>query len=454
MLPRNATGQAITSYVTWISGPTPCAAAPDGKKEFHIVFLDNGRLALARDPALAPVLRCVRCGACANVCPVYRLVGGHHFGHVYIGAVGAILTYVFHDKDRARSLSLNCMGCGACKEVCAAAIDLPGMIREVAERLRKERARPLSGLALSRVMTNRPLFHRLLRTARRAQAPVTEAGYVRHLPQALMGEQGFRALPALADQPFRDRFPRAGLGAGTGPRVALFAGCLGDFVYPEQLDAAVRLITARGGRVVFPREQSCCGLPLLMMSESEAARKLAEQNVAAFQENRADYVISLCASCASHLKNAYPKLLPGWPEVESFAGRVMDFSRFAREVLGIAPEEEEPTGKKVAYHAPCHLCRGLGVRAQPRALIKASGNTYLPTPDEEVCCGFGGSYSLHFPELSSRMLAAKLDRVIAAGADMLVTDCPGCVLQLRGGLTRRGSTIEVRHVAELLDKSE
>ena len=129
VLPRNATGQALTSYVTWIHGANECKTAPDETKEYHIVLLDNGRRMMAQDPDFKQVLRCVRCGACANVCPVYRMVGGHDFGHIYIGAIGLILTYFFHGRENARNLVQNCINCQACKSVCAAGIDLPWLIK-------------------------------------------------------------------------------------------------------------------------------------------------------------------------------------------------------------------------------------------------------------------------------------------------------------------------------------
>ncbi|PIU32087.1 MAG: (Fe-S)-binding protein, partial [Syntrophobacteraceae bacterium CG07_land_8_20_14_0_80_61_8] len=154
-LPRNATGQKITSYVTWITGPVACAAGPEGRKEMHIVFLDNGRRALARDPIFAQVLRCVRCGACANVCPVYRMVGGHQYGHIYIGAIGLILTYFFHGRDKARNLVQNCINCGACKAVCAAGIDLPHLIKEIHTRIQDETGHPLQSSMLAKVLANR-----------------------------------------------------------------------------------------------------------------------------------------------------------------------------------------------------------------------------------------------------------------------------------------------------------
>ena len=104
--------------------------------------------------------------------------------------------------------------------------------------------------------------------------------------------------------------------------------------------------------------------------------------------------------------------------------------------------------KKVAYHSPCHLCRGLGVVQEPRELLATAGLDYLPARDEDTCCGMGGTFSMEFPELSAEVLKKKLDAVEETGADLLVTDCPGCVLQLRGGMAKRGGKVKVKHLAE------
>ncbi len=130
LLPRRATGQVITSYVSWITGANECRPGPDGRKEMHVVFLDNGRLALAKDQVFSEALRCMRCGSCANVCPIYSLVGGHNLGHVYIGAIGLILTYFYHGRKNDRAIVQNCLNCQACKAVCPAGIDLPHLIKE------------------------------------------------------------------------------------------------------------------------------------------------------------------------------------------------------------------------------------------------------------------------------------------------------------------------------------
>ncbi len=195
-LPRNATGQQITSYVTWITGANECLSAEDGKKEIHYVVLDNGRSELIKDPLFSQVNRCVRCGACANVCPVYRLVGGHKMGHIYIGAIGLILTYFFHGKDKAKNLVQNCINCEACKDICAGGIDLPRLIKEIHARIQEEDGQPLPTILLGKLLKNRKLFHTLLRTAKWGQKPVAEKdGFIRHLPMIFSKEHSFRALP-------------------------------------------------------------------------------------------------------------------------------------------------------------------------------------------------------------------------------------------------------------------
>ncbi|MCM0754842.1 LUD domain-containing protein [Desulfovibrio aminophilus] len=455
VLPRNATGQAISSYVTWINGRNECASSPDGKKIMHIVFLDNGRSALARDPLFSQVLRCVRCGACANVCPVYRLVGGHRYGHIYIGAIGLILTYFFHGRDKAKNLVQNCINCGACKAVCAAGIDLPMLIKEIHARILDEEGHSAPSTLLAAVLKNRKLFHTLLRSAKLAQKPLASGGYIRHLPMLLAKDQGFRTLPAIAAKPFRDLWPRIRPETKSPRyRVGLFSGCVQDFVYPEQCVAAVNVVAGKGAALDFPLDQSCCGLPVVMMGEIEAAREVARQNIRALDPGKYDYILTLCASCASHLKHGYLKLLgddPAWAvKVRQFADKVIDFSSFAHDVLKLGPEDFRKDGGSVTYHAPCHLCRGLGVKDAPRDLLRDAGLDYKPSEEEEVCCGFGGTFSMKFPELSAELLAKKLEHAEATGAQTLVTDCPGCVMQLRGGLEKKGSSMRVKHMAEIL----
>jgi iron-sulfur cluster protein len=458
VLPKNATGQALTSYVTWITGAVECAASATGKKILHIVFLDNGRLELARDPVFSEALRCIRCGACSNVCPVYGKVGGHTLGHVYIGAIGLILTYFYHGKDNARAIVRNCLNCQACKSVCPVNIDLPYLIKKVyGNILKDEGAKPAKNTILSAVMKNRRLFHTLLKMASTLQKPLVQkdAGVLRHLPFIFGKAHDFRSLPALAEVSFRDQWPKIRPRIQNPKfRVALFGGCVVDFVSPEQAISLVRLLSSHNVQMEYPMDQSCCGLPAMMMAEEETATEVAVQNLEALDPERYDYIIVLCASCGSHLKEGYSRLLADRPEMaeklRTLHDKLIDFSSFMVNVLKVAPGEFHQNQARVAYHSPCHLCRGLGVTREPRELLKTAGLDYAPCKDEDVCCGFGGSYSLEFPEISSEILRQKLDHVENTGAEVLVTDCPGCVLQLRGGMDKRKSRIRVRHIAEVV----
>lgn len=459
VLPRNATAQAITSYVTWIAGANECAAGPDGRKEMHIVFLDNGRSKIVKDPAFREILRCVRCGACANVCPVYRLIGGHKMGYVYIGAVGLALTYLYHGADKARSLVQNCIGCDSCKNVCSAGIDLPRITREIRSRLIKDEGNSRAGSVMSMVMKDRDRFHSLLKFIKFSQKPFTTKGgrFIRHLPAVLMGgsDQGFRQLPALAPKSFRQMFS----GVVKNPsspryRVALFSGCAQDFVYPEQIVAAVRVLNHFGVAVDFPLKQTCCGLPLEMMGQRETSLQVASQNVDAFEAGKYDAVITLCASCFGHLKNGYPELLAGTDDAYRagiFASKVINFSSFVFDVLGVKEEDFVKSGEKVTYHSPCHM-RNNGIVDAPRGLLRMAAD-YCPAKEEDTCCGFGGTYSMKFPELSAEIGKAKVKNCVESGASAVVTDCPGCTMQIRGVAEAGGQPLRVEHMAELLARA-
>jgi Fe-S oxidoreductase len=224
------------------------------------------------------------------------------------------------------------------------------------------------------------------------------------------------------------------------------------------MKACVKILGDNQVEMEFPDKQSCCGLPVQMMGEKKAARDVAIQNLRAFQKGNYDYVVTLCASCASHLKHSYPKLVAGDPQLESlameFSRKVIDYSSFVHDVLKVSDDAFRKSNESATYHAPCHLCRGLDVHDAPRDLIKTAGLEYRECDEEEVCCGFGGTFSMKFPELSSELLRKKLDNVEATGADILLTDCPGCIMQLRGGLRRRGSKVQVKHVAEVMAENK
>lgn len=455
-LPRSATGQKLTSYVTMMSGPAS-AIDMDGniieQKQMHIVLLDNGRIEMRNDPVFKQALQCIRCASCLNVCPVFQQVGGHVYGDVYTGGIGTILTSFFNSFDKAGELQNLCLRCERCKAFCPGKIDLPSLIVELRRRTVKKEGLPTGQrLILEKVLANRKLFHSLIRTASLAQKPFVKGNMIRHLPLFFSDLTEGRSLPAVAATPLRDKVGHSLPKGKAKAKVGFFGGCLGDFVYPEQGEAAYKVLNKMGMEVVFPQEQTCCGIPASQMGAPEVSVKLAKQNIEAFAKENVDYIVSLCPTCVEVLKHHFVDHLkddPAWKErAERFSARVVDFASFVAD-HGKNLKFNKLSGT-ATYHDSCHMKRALGIWKEPRELLAKAGIKLVEMKGCDECCGFGGSYSIKMPEISKAILDKKITNTEATGADLLALDCPGCKMQISGGLDAKGNKMPVKHTAELL----
>lgn len=456
ILPKNATGQAITSYVTWIRGAVPCAGAD---KELHIVLLDNGRSALADSPHCKDALRCIKCGACANVCPVYQTVGGHVFGHIYISAIGIILTAFFDGIDKAAELVRACIGCRACVSVCPSNIDLEGIILHLRSVIGDEEGIGVAkSIVFKKVMRNRKLFHTLVRAASLLQKPVSKGEpTIRHLPMHFSSLTEWRTLPTIAEKPLRDLLPAAAKKIDKPRyRVAFFGGCGNDFIYPQMGLDLVKVLNRLDVEVYYPQKQNCCGIPAAYSGDKATAVELAEQNVKAMLEEAPDYVVTTCPTCTMALKRDFVENLhdnPVWAEKARHLSEItMDVSAFIVNVLGAADRFKGlAAAEKVTYHDSCHLKRGAGVWKEPRELISTSGHRIEEMAHSDRCCGFGGSYSFtSHPKISRAINADKIDDIEQTAAATVAMDCPGCLINIRGALEKRGLDVRAAHTIELL----
>ena len=224
LLIRSATGQMISSYVTTVTGPRT-DEDEDGPEEFHLVIVDNGRSRLLADPELRESLNCLRCGACLNTCPVYRKVGGHAYGYVYPGPIGAVVSPMLTDLSKAKDLPYASSLCGACREVCPVKINIPRMLLHLRSELSEGRTYPdeknvsiMEKLAIKMwalAMAGPLAMGLATRIATLLQTPLVRRGRLTRVPPPLSGWTRYRTLPALSRKPFRHRW--RGLSKSRGP---------------------------------------------------------------------------------------------------------------------------------------------------------------------------------------------------------------------------------------------
>ena len=459
-LPRSATGQLLTSYVSILSGAVPNT---DGTpKDLHIILMDNHRSDMVADPKFKEALQCIRCATCLNVCPVFRLVGGHVFGKTYTGGIGTILTAWFDGLQQSEEIQGLCIQCGGCVPVCPGKIDIPGLILELRRRLVVKKGQSLGMKAIYGIVNNRRLFHSMLRAAAVTQKPFKQGRFIRHLPFFLGDMTEFRSLPAIAEVPFRDKVKAIPQPQGRDKAV-FYAGCLIDFAYPETGEALVRILNKAGVEVVFPDDQTCCGAPARYSGAYDVAAQNARDNLKALLATEARWVVSACPTCTVALKHDFIDTFrtlgqtEGLPEAQQLAAKTIDFSTLVKQLVdeGRLTFKEGQSLEKITYHDSCHLKRTLDATEPPRELLRKSGHEIAEMYECDTCCGMAGSYSLKLPEISAPILERKIKNIKDTGAGRVVMDCPGCVMQIRGGLDKDGAPVQVEHTAErLLDRLE
>jgi iron-sulfur cluster protein len=430
MLPRSGTGQVMTSYVNWITGPSRSADIEQsltigvhGPREMHCVILDNGREEMLADPVFRDALTCIRCGACSNACPPFMAVGGHQFGHIYNGPIGLVLTPFHHGLETADLPNTLCTQCNACQEICPVDIPLPRQILEHRRRGRKS----LRKKALLGVWKRPELADVLLR----AGAPFSAL-----VPGA----------PELARVPYRDRKARST--AGDQP-LTIFASCMVDRMLPEAAVALRQIADTAGYRVEFPKGQWCCGLIAANAGDFGGGAGLHGQLAKSLGDSKGP-IVTPSASCFG----AFTIDAPDWgaPAIEPIRSRFMDSTRFALELLAKRPELVRTDGMslKIAYHDSCQSLRQLGLKTEPRRLLALAGYEVVDIPDIANCCGFGGTFSLEWPRVAERLAKWKLDAIAKTGCTVVASDNPGCLIHIAAAARRRRIELRVAHVLELV----
>jgi len=410
---------------------------------------------------LEPLIeKCVLCGGCHAGCPTYNLTRYEHDaarGKVLLAS--AILKGEIEPDEKTRETFEHCLTCMNCTEICPAGADPVKVINaarnEIFEKVKGNRA---SKFIFSKLLPQRGLltfFTRILATATKFFKGMPALNF---LPLVHEGKK--KTFPDFKFSRLKNSYPETVLPKTEGKpfmRVGYFTGCMADSVYHDTGEAVIEILQAAGVEIVLLKEETCCGAPAYFAGDHTSAGKMADTNIKLFLDKKLDYIVTSCATCGSVLKNTYPEIA-AHPDAEQFSDKIIDYQKLIADKLlerlnFVQTRDRAKRPLKVTYHDPCHLNRGMKVTEEPRRILKnLPGVEYVELPDAGACCGGAGSFGLKFYKDSLDIGRQKGESIRASGADIVLTACPSCRMQLAEIVERFAPGVETADTAQLLRK--
>lgn len=377
-------------------------------------------------------LECVKCGTCKALCPTYSLSGNESMSP----RGRLMLLHMLKDEEEPTPAAIerifSCMLCGSCDSTCPLNVDVTSRIyKSRSELARFDKKINALGHLAKYALRHASIGFRLLRLMQKTGA----LGLLNRTGLAgIINELGIEFTP----RTLREEGSLYKTGRQKG-RVALFAGCTINYIYPQIGRQLIKTLTALGYDVVVPGAEVCCGAPLLSLGMGKEAALKAEKNIRAFSRLRVEAVISLCPTCTDYLKNQYRELTG-----EGIAN-AMDISEFIAEnaLANSLTTSSAYKNKKIIFHDPCHSLYKLKIKKEPRNILATAG-IKLTEPQQSGCCGLAGAFRVLYKDMSEDMLRQR--EIDYADADAVVTSCPNCILQLKTKLKNK----EIKHIAEIL----
>jgi glycolate oxidase iron-sulfur subunit len=404
---------------------------------------------------------CVHCGMCLESCPTYEQTGEEQHsprGRVYL--IKAVAEGRLKVNEQFMDPVFACLDCRACTTACPANVDVGGLIEEARGQVRQ--AMPLKGM---KKVVNKFFLHSVFPHQSRLttlggilkfyqksgmQKAVRKTKLINIMPKHLVEMESI--MPEVKTS-VREKYQNYTLIKAKGEtkhEVALLTGCVMDVMFSDINEATINVLTRNGNDVSIPKNQTCCGALHVHAGDRDMGRKLAKQNIEAFED--AEKIIVNAAGCGCMMKE-YAELFREEPEwkvrAEKFEHKVEDISKFLHDTGFEKPKSKMKT--RVTYHDACHLAHGQGVRQQPRdILMNIPGVELVSMPNSDRCCGSAGIYNLTNPKMADAVLKSKMENV-PEEVDMISMGNPGCMLQMAVGVQKYGRNQKIVHTVQLLD---
>jgi glycolate oxidase iron-sulfur subunit len=412
------------------------------------------------------LLNCMRCGFCLPSCPTY-IVSGYKESQSPRGRI-ALMKAVYDgviqpDDEFVKSLNL-CLGCRACEPVCPSGVHYGHLLEEARDIINQNKKHSLPVRTVRKVVFKKlfPKKNNLINVTSLVgyyqrsglQKVARKIGFMKLFPDNLREmEKILPDVPKKKEMKYRDEYiPLKGSKKAT---VAFFSGCLMDTMFLETNDATIQLLQKAGCEIVIPKTQSCCGALHGHSGEKELAKELAKQNIEAFEQYEADYIITNAGGCGAFLIE-YDHLLkddPEWSErAKTFVAKIKDITEilyeldFHKKYCLSLPEQV------VTYQDSCHLKNVMKTSKAPRELLRSiKGVTFAEMENADICCGSAGIYNIVEPKTSMEILDHKMVKIKKTNATTIVTANPGCLMQMMLGIEREKlKDVKAVHIADLL----
>ncbi|MFH1421445.1 MAG: (Fe-S)-binding protein [Planctomycetota bacterium] len=384
--------------------------------------------------------RCVKCGQCKTVCPVYRVTHKEQFlARGKLSLCLALAQKKVAPSCELRAILDSCMKCYQCVANCPTGIHPVHLILQTRQYLRGGGIKSaLTRFLMRTIIPHRQRYNLFMKLARISQKILPRKGQqLRHIPFIFENKM---TVPEISQEPALETLPE--ITGKSKKKIGLFLGCLINYVYPEIALYVVKILTSLGYEVVIPKKQACCGIPALYLNDRIAACKLYRHNVAAFRRFNLDAVVTACASCGTALKEEYA--LMDKNNKQALGAKVFDISEFlSNKMFHIKTGQER---EKITYHDPCHLRFSQGIWKEPRKIVTQIADI-SEAAESWRCCGGGGTFSVFYRNLSQEIGKLKCETLLETDAKTIITACPGCILQLRATLS---GNVPVKHIVEFL----
>jgi glycolate oxidase iron-sulfur subunit len=403
------------------------------------------------------LIGCMRCGFCQQVCPVYlETFREADVTRGKIALLEDLANELTADADNVNERLNRCLLCGACETNCPSGVSVMDIFLRARAIVTGYMGLGTIKKLIFRTLLPRPgLFNLLTGVSGVMQWPflrkARSGAYRAPILNPVLGKRHIPNLPSRSFSSSHGSIDEAG-SAGV---VALFPGCVPDKVLTPMAEATLKTLRRNKVGVFMPGDLVCCGIPALASGDLEGFLALTVKNLASLKAKRFDYLVTPCATCASNIKENWYRFrdrLPAGdrPLVEELHSKTMDVTAYLVKILKVDLAPAQGGTRTVTYHDSCHLKKGLGVGAEPRALLKTvPGLVYKEMPEADRCCGNGGSFNLSHYGLSKSIGQTKRDNIMSVKPEIVATGCPACMLQLMDLLSQNGDEVQVKHVVEL-----